>query len=288
MVRSAGPDGADDLGAARDATSARRASAALRRPAVGAGTRGGASRRSTPAAATLAPARRERLSREEQKARTREDLLAAAGLLFAKQGFSATSVDDIAAEAHLTKGAVYSHFANKDELLLAVLDGYWNVTWRLRLDDDSIARQPAPGTAASGAFFDLAINKEREWWLLWLEALLLATRSRAAHDRLVEIDQPSRDDAQALLAAAVEASGGRLAVPIESVLSAFFALGRGIGLEELVRPGLIDEQIFGRLLGAVLSEFLELPATPSGPSETAGRAARSARPAKRAARGTRP
>lgn len=255
----------------------------MQRTAVGAGTRGGASRRSTPAGS--AP-RRERLTREQQKARTRDDLLAAAGLLFARQGFFATSVDDIAAEAHLTKGAVYSHFANKDELLLAVLDGYWNGTWRQRLSDESILLDAAPPAAASASFFDVAIIKEREWWLLWLEALLLATRNPAIHDRLVQIDTPTRTEAQGLLAAAVEASGGRLSAPIESVLTAFFGLGRGIGLEQLVRPGLIDEQMFGRLLGAILREFLELPGAASAAASAP--AARTARPAKRAARGTRP
>ena len=229
----------------------------MQRTAVGAGARGGASRRST--SAGRGPARPERLSREEQKARTRDDLLAAAALLFARQGFAATSVDDIAAEAHLTKGAVYSHFANKDELLLAVLDGYWNGTWRKRLGDDSILQEAEPAAAASVAFFDVAIVREQEWWLLWLEALLLATRNPAAHDRLVQIDTPTRSEAQALLAAAVEASGGRLSAPIESVLTAFFALGRGIGLEQLVRPDMIDEQMFGRLIGAILREFIELP-----------------------------
>jgi AcrR family transcriptional regulator len=286
VVRSAGSDGTDDDGSAHRGAQ-RRAGAALHRTAVGAGARGGASRRSTSAAADRPAGRPERLSREEQKARNRDELLDAAALLFARQGFAATSVDDIAAEAHLTKGAVYSQFANKDELLLAVLDGYWNGTWRQRLSDDSILQDAQPVAAASGAFFDVAIRKEQEWWLLWLEALLLATRNPAVHDRLVEIDRPSRSEAQALLAAAVEASGGRLTAPLESVLTAFFALGRGIGLEELVRPGLIDEQMFGRLLGAVLREFLELPGATAPPSPFAA-AERSGRPATTEAPGTHP
>lgn len=40
--------------------------------------------------------------------------------LFAANGFSATSIDAIAAQARVTKGAVYHHFASKQELFRAV------------------------------------------------------------------------------------------------------------------------------------------------------------------------
>lgn len=69
----------------------------------------------------MAPQRR--LTREESKARTRRDLLRAASRLFVRNGFVATSLADIAEEAGLTKGAVYSNFESKEELFLALLEG---------------------------------------------------------------------------------------------------------------------------------------------------------------------
>jgi AcrR family transcriptional regulator len=65
--------------------------------------------------------RRQRLTREESKARTRSELLRAASRLFVRNGFVATSLSDIAEEAALTKGAVYSNFDSKEELFLALL-----------------------------------------------------------------------------------------------------------------------------------------------------------------------
>lgn len=65
---------------------------------------------------------RRRLTREESKAKTRSDLLLAGGRLFLRNGFVATSLADIAEEAGLTKGAVYSNFASKEELFLALLE----------------------------------------------------------------------------------------------------------------------------------------------------------------------
>jgi AcrR family transcriptional regulator len=52
---------------------------------------------------------------------TRKELLRAAAGLFLRDGFVATSLADIAAAAGVTKGAVYSNFASKEDLFLALL-----------------------------------------------------------------------------------------------------------------------------------------------------------------------
>lgn len=53
---------------------------------------------------------------------TRTRILDAAGRCFARKGFASASLDEVAAEAGLTKGAVYWHFAGKDDLFFALLD----------------------------------------------------------------------------------------------------------------------------------------------------------------------
>src|SRR5262249_4039838 len=64
----------------------------------------------------------QRLTRIERKERTRADIVAAARESFLRHGFHGASLDLIAEEAGYTKGAVYSSFAGKDDLFLAVLD----------------------------------------------------------------------------------------------------------------------------------------------------------------------
>ena len=49
-------------------------------------------------------------------------LLRAARRVFAERGYGAASLDAIAAEAGVTKGGVYFHFASKEELFFAALD----------------------------------------------------------------------------------------------------------------------------------------------------------------------
>jgi TetR/AcrR family transcriptional regulator, transcriptional repressor of aconitase len=64
---------------------------------------------------------RKRLTREESKAKTRTELIRAANRLFLRNGYVATSLANIAEEAALTKGAVYSNFESKEDLFLALL-----------------------------------------------------------------------------------------------------------------------------------------------------------------------
>src|SRR5436190_9617411 len=59
----------------------------------------------------------ERWTPERRRQRTREALLDAAAAVFARRGFHGASLDEIAETAGYTRGAIYKHFADKEELL---------------------------------------------------------------------------------------------------------------------------------------------------------------------------
>jgi AcrR family transcriptional regulator len=61
------------------------------------------------------------------RAERREQILAAATRAFARNGFAATSLDDIAAEAGITRVILYRHFDSKTDLYQAVLDRFCGV-----------------------------------------------------------------------------------------------------------------------------------------------------------------
>src|SRR3954464_1655744 len=65
-----------------------------------------------------------RSRRAERTEETRQELVAAATKVFARDGFHGASLDQIAREAGYTTGAIYWHFAGKDELFLAAFDAY--------------------------------------------------------------------------------------------------------------------------------------------------------------------
>jgi TetR/AcrR family acrAB operon transcriptional repressor len=58
---------------------------------------------------------------KEEAEQTRRDLLDAALLVFGKAGYSAARLSDVAAEAKVTRGAIYHHFKNKAELFRALV-----------------------------------------------------------------------------------------------------------------------------------------------------------------------
>ena len=53
---------------------------------------------------------------------TRARIIESASKLFSNRGYNAASVDDICAEAGISKGAFYHHFESKQALFLALLD----------------------------------------------------------------------------------------------------------------------------------------------------------------------
>src|SRR2546430_15345269 len=55
----------------------------------------------------------------DRRGTARERLLDAALLVFARSGYHKAGVDEIARKAGVSKGAVYAHFTNKQELFLA-------------------------------------------------------------------------------------------------------------------------------------------------------------------------
>ena len=65
-----------------------------------------------------------------KKKSTRERILDAALNIFSNKGYYGTPVDEIVEEAHTSKGSMYFHFPNKEQLFLALVDQFANVLER--------------------------------------------------------------------------------------------------------------------------------------------------------------
>lgn len=79
---------------------------------------------------------------KEHKQKTRVRIVEAAQRLFNRYGFAEVSIDDVMAEAGLTRGGFYNHFGNKEELYAAVvaqiLDGTPAGLWSFERAEDAI------------------------------------------------------------------------------------------------------------------------------------------------------
>jgi TetR/AcrR family transcriptional regulator, transcriptional repressor for nem operon len=64
---------------------------------------------------------------------TRQTILEKAFELIYVKGFQATSIDDIIATTHVTKGAFFHHFRNKEEMGLALITEYMHDTMKTEM-----------------------------------------------------------------------------------------------------------------------------------------------------------
>jgi AcrR family transcriptional regulator len=106
---------------------------------------------------------------------TRRALMAAARALFATQGFQATLTEDIVRKAGLTRGALYHHFRDKEDLFLAVFKEVAD-----EVEESLVHRSTSPGSGGAWNLFQT--NSE-----VHLQA---ATRN-AAYRQIVLIDGPA-------------------------------------------------------------------------------------------------
>jgi AcrR family transcriptional regulator len=186
--------------------------------------------------------------REEKKAATREALLEAATKVFARQGYVAASVDEVAWEAGMTKGAVYSNFASKDALFAAVIERYHDRRMLDLLDRTDWSAPASEQAAWAGEQF-VAIN-DPDLFMLVLEYTLHAARIPIGHE-------PMRAGTRRLKAAVAETmvrkSSGldwdiESALPISDLVTAFFALGDGVALQQLTDPDGCPEDLYVKML----------------------------------------
>jgi AcrR family transcriptional regulator len=169
------------------------------------------------------------MSRDERRAQTREELLAAGYQLFRKSGFHGTSLDQVATAAGYTKGAVYSNFASKEDLFFAVYE---------RRVEEALARsreflEGASAEAPLELTRRVLTDSDRGWMAVFFEfwAHVLRTpdlraRFLALHRRAQE---PLVDHGREWLPEGVEVEGWVLANT---------AMVNGMQLERLTDPDL--------------------------------------------------
>jgi len=189
----------------------------------------------------LTPARRREM--------TRRHLLDAAALVFARDGFHGASLDDVAATAGFTKGAVYSNFKSKEDLFLALLDD------RLAREHEGVnAALRAPhvdGRSEQLPRVQHVLEQlwDDEWTALYLEFVLYAKRNPAARERLARTFRQEYETAQQELSTAYELIDGtpNFAIPLLARVSV--ALFEGIALLRLVDPEMYDRASLTEALG---------------------------------------
>lgn len=197
-----------------------------------------------------------RLTRSERQTQTRERLIEAATSVFARRGFQAATVEEIAEEAGYSHGAVYSNFAGKEDLFLAVFERYM----AMRIEEVARATEiegsfPERARAAADQWMQ-RFSEDRATFLLHLEFMIHAARNPDLGDQLgrrmaalrLEIERRLGDrEAQTKLA---------LPLPAADLALIVRALGIGLAVEALNQPGEVNKRLYGDFV-ALIAELLE-------------------------------
>jgi AcrR family transcriptional regulator len=200
------------------------------------------------------PEEERRTPRQEKRAQTRAALLDAAERLWAEHGIRGASLDEIAAQAGMTKGAVYSNFTGKTDLILALLDRYTQVEIGRRTSSHlrDTGRAPADRCADAGRHYARRLSAEetRMKALLLMELWLFGMRDFSAGWRIADWYQNHREG----LAAGLETNGGDLSP--EDRASLAMAIEFGLALQHLLDPDRVPAELYGPGMSLVLGPAL--------------------------------
>jgi AcrR family transcriptional regulator len=184
----------------------------------------------------------------ERTEATRRKLLAAAERIFARDGFEAARLEDIAAGAGYTRGAFYANFGGKEEIFFALLEQW---VWQ-RIDSvrAALRKQKTPRQKLAALRKHYAeIAKDRRVVLISLEFKLFALRHPEAHARLQDRHRRLRAMWGELVAELLEALGRTLPISNTAASAACGSLAQGLLLEQLVDPKTLSEKDVRHILG---------------------------------------
>jgi AcrR family transcriptional regulator len=193
-----------------------------------------------------------RLGRAESQAATRASVVGAAEAAFVERGYDRASIEDIAARAGFTKGAVYSNFGSKEELFLQVREARDTRLSEPLVDGLSKATDVDGLMDALDAWYRSTVADDRPWALATAEFTLAALRKPELHQRLKDQHRETRGAIAWLLAERAAAVGIDLPIEPEALAEVVMALGTGLAIshaiDEDIEPGLFVPA-FRALLG---------------------------------------
>jgi AcrR family transcriptional regulator len=211
-----------------------------------------------PRRSSTPPSREVQATPSRQQARTeatRRKLLLAAEKVFARDGFEAARLEDIAGLAGYTRGAFYANFQSKEEIFFALLERW--VGQRILEVKALIAQQESPANLLRALREHyLQITQDRRLSLLTLEFKLFAIRHPEAHARLRARQRRLRATGGDLLRRIARVTGHTLPVSCTAAATGFSALSSALSLEHFVDPSMVSEQETRHLLGVFFDAML--------------------------------
>lgn len=198
--------------------------------------------------------------RELKQERTRARLLEAAAHVFARRGYHVATLEEVAAEAGYTKGAVYSNFESKEALFLALVDE--EIAKRVR-EISAVVDAGASGgdiEAEAERQFQRFVREEPHWPFLFYEFFSYGARQGRLRDEFIRRRRAVHGVIADGLRSQAGAAGIELPIAPEQIAVAFEALMNGLAFNRVLDPASVPDGFFGMAMTRLLAALL----TPAG------------------------
>jgi len=214
--------------------------------------------------------KRKRLSREDSRQLTAQRLVEAAQRLIPRRGLDALSVEDIAEAAGYSRGAFYSNFKSKNDLLFEVL----------RQDEDRTRAQlgaalddalPPDQLQAQLLQAYAALYKDADAFMMWTEGRMLSVRDAKFRAKLSTLMAQRRDFAVQLVEHLCKRTGAIPRVPLEHLASGFIGLIEGVRLFGASCPNEMPPEVAESVLKLFADAVLQKAIQPAAVSSKRGR-----------------
>lgn len=209
--------------------------------------------------------------REEQKALTRTRLLDAAEAVFARRGFHGASVDEIAREAGATTGALYSNFAGKEDLFLALFERSAASDVREYSQTFAAGGTPDDETRAVADLWMRILHERPNYFPLVIEFWAYAIREPRLRDGLAARFATLRSASAQLIAQGAAHRG--ISIPPEAADRlglVITSLGNGLALQKLIDPESVPDELYGDALVLIFRALTALAHSMSEDPEPGG------------------
>ncbi len=195
-----------------------------------------------------------RIPREVRARTTRRKLLRSAEHIFARDGFEAASIEEIADAAGYSRGAFYGNFKSKEDLFMALLEDFF----RRRIGDVQNlmewAKTPQEQAELLRDYYSRVAN-QKQWVLIFLEYKLFAVRHPRVQARLQQRLRGLRKGGAQILQKLSTALGQRTPVSSMTAAVAMGALSNALLLEHLVDPITLPSYDLHELLGTIFDSL---------------------------------
>jgi AcrR family transcriptional regulator len=192
---------------------------------------------------------------------TRDLLLRSAETIFVRDGYERAELGEIAALAGRTKGAIYAHFENKEDLFIALF------AERMTLYATQMNEMLASSTSTEQNLqifrkFYVGTLQDKSWLLLLLEFRLLAIRHPESKERLQRVHRellPQAHDEESFRKVFGSGGHGKAALSRSVAVMTLAPILSALAVEAQFEPALLEESALKKVAGRIFDALLMAP-----------------------------